>query len=75
MKFSTTFKNYTRHDKYSRQTSENDIALIRLRKQIVFTFDKRPACLHSDLSDLNSNVSLFATGWGSTSAERKIFSI
>lgn len=28
-----------------------------------FTFDKRPACLHSDLDDLNSYESLIVAGW------------
>lgn len=31
-----------------------------------------PACLQTDLSDEKSNVELFVTGWGSTSAASKI---
>lgn len=46
--------------------------MLRVTKPIQFTFDIMPACLQTDLSDEKSNVELFVTGWGSTSAASKI---
>lgn len=37
--------------------------------EIMFTFDIRPACLYTHLSDLPQNVSLFVTGWSRIQAE------
>lgn len=37
----------------------------------MFTFDIRPACLYTHLSDLPQNVPLFVTGWGRIQAESK----
>lgn len=67
------FQEIIRHPNYFRSTHENDIALLRLKKEILFTFDIRPACLLVDSADQRSDVKLFVTGWGSISAESKIF--
>lgn len=48
----------------------NDIALIRVTKNITFSSNISPACLQTDLRDEESSVKLIVTGWGSISAER-----
>lgn len=48
---------------------KNDIALIRTKKEILFSTFIRPACLETSLSDQSTNVQLDVAGWGSTLAE------
>lgn len=60
-----------RHEQYSRTTNKNDIALIRVKEKIIFSFDVRPACLNTDLNDQNLDADLITIGWGSKSAESK----
>lgn len=48
----------------------NDIALIQVQR-IEFTRSVMPACLQTDVRDMHSDQKLFATGWGTVSAERK----
>lgn len=56
-------------------TKVNDIALIRVERQIQFTEYIRPACLRTDMSDVSPDVELIITGWGTTSALSKYFCI
>ncbi|XP_031632051.1 uncharacterized protein LOC116346252 [Contarinia nasturtii] len=58
------------HPGHSRLTKVNDIALIRVRHEIIFSEYIRPACLQIDLRDEPPHVKLTVTGWGSTSTER-----
>lgn len=53
-----------RHPYYSDDHKKNDIALIRLQQTIFFTKYVRPACLHTDVNDVEPTVNLTATGWG-----------
>lgn len=50
---------------------KNDIALIELRARVYFSDLVKPACLHIDTNDVNSNVNLTVAGWGLISAECK----
>lgn len=52
---------------------KNDIALIRTKKEILFSTFIRPACLETSLSDQSGSVQLDVAGWGSTLAESKFF--
>lgn len=52
-----------RHPKYSFRTKKNDIALIRLRKEISITEDISPACLQTDLRDEEPDAPLILIGW------------
>lgn len=61
-----------RHSQYSRATHKNDIALIRLKEEILFSFDVRPACLNTEISDEDTDAILYVIGWGSTSAYSKL---
>lgn len=61
-----------RHESYSHQLKKNDIALIRTRKEFIFSSSARPACLETNMQDLDTDVQLDIAGWGSSSAERKI---
>lgn len=61
-----------RHESYSYELKKNDIALIRTRKEIIFSSFARPACLETNMQDLDTDVQLDIAGWGSSSAERKI---
>lgn len=65
-------KTIIRHPEYSKKFKKNDIALIQLTQLILFSSRMRPACLELYLWDLYSDVYLNVTGWGSTSAERKL---
>lgn len=58
------------HPSYRRTQRYNDIALIRLTQSISFSETIRPACLRTNIDDIDSDVQLFVTGWGSTSIER-----
>lgn len=62
------------HKKYSAETNQNDIALIRLKEEIIPSFVVRPACLRADLGDEDSETTLIVSGWGSTSAESNLIS-
>ncbi|XP_031632777.1 uncharacterized protein LOC116346717 [Contarinia nasturtii] len=59
-----------KHSKYSMLTKKNDIALLKVAKRIYFSYDIAPACLQTDLNDVNSDKPLLVTGWGKTSADR-----
>ncbi|XP_031624690.1 serine protease persephone-like [Contarinia nasturtii] len=63
-----SIENITRHPNYSSVTKKNDIALIRLTKKIYFSNTIRPACLHTDMNDVDTK--LIVTGWGSTDLNR-----
>lgn len=74
--FSFRIQEIIQHQNYSEKSKQNDIALIRLTNQIVFTPDIRPACLETDLKDLNPEIRLNITRWSSqTSVEGKFSSI
>lgn len=60
-----------RHPSYKSRAKNDDIALLRLTTPIEFNEYMRPACLRTVLSDIEPDVELFVTGWGSTKAERK----
>ena len=47
---------------------KNDIALIRLARPVDFTENIRPACLRTNLADVQPGIQLIITGWGTTSA-------
>ncbi|XP_031624484.1 serine protease Hayan-like isoform X2 [Contarinia nasturtii] len=67
--------NITRHPNYSGLTKKNDIALIRLTTKIYFTNTIRPACLHTDIGDLDTHMKLTVTGWGDTDPDPNIVSL
>lgn len=58
---------------YKSNRRYHDIALIRLKKPIEFNNYVRPACLRTNLSDIESDIDLYVTGWGVTSVERNGF--
>lgn len=53
-----------RHEDYKPPSQYNDIALLRLEKEVVFNAWVRPACLPVDWPDVGSNDKAVATGWG-----------
>ncbi|XP_031617181.1 serine protease persephone-like [Contarinia nasturtii] len=59
-------QNFTRHPNYSMNMEKNDIALLRLTKKISFNNNIRPACLHTDMGDIDNRTKLTVTGWGIT---------
>lgn len=50
-------------------SEQNDIALLRLAKNIKFTSTIQPANLQMDLRDENSNKPLLVTGWSRGTCE------
>lgn len=61
------------HPDHSILTKRNDIALIRLTQNITFSNRIAAACLETNSRDQDSAVPLIVTGWGSTSAKRKLY--
>lgn len=55
-------ESFISHENYNRETKENDIALIKLKQQVVFNKSIRPACLQQ--SETISKSKAIATGWG-----------
>ncbi|XP_037030140.1 serine protease Hayan-like isoform X2 [Bradysia coprophila] len=58
------------HPDYRPSRRYDDIALIRVSSPIPFGDNIRPACLRSNISDVEPNVQLIVTGWGRTSIEK-----
>lgn len=56
------------HPEYSSRFKINDIALIQV-KNLTFTDNVMPACLHTDSNDLDSMTKLIVTGWGTTASD------
>ena len=52
------------HDRYDDDSSDCDLALLRLNQSQAFDCNVRPVCLPSD--DVVINMLCIATGWGST---------
>lgn len=55
-------ESFISHERYNKETKENDIALIKLGQQVVFNKFIRPACLQQ--SENISKKKAIATGWG-----------
>jgi len=53
-----------RHAGYDSQTSDNDIALLRLSAPLGFTDYILPVCLAAEDSEFAAGTSCFVTGWG-----------
>jgi secreted trypsin-like serine protease len=51
------------HEKYNRETKENDIAVIKMVRSVPFSRKIRPACL-PDPAIPNQKPKAVATGWG-----------
>ncbi|XP_031631948.1 serine protease persephone-like isoform X2 [Contarinia nasturtii] len=64
-------KNITRHPSYSVMTKKNDIALLKLTLKIAFNNAVRPACLHTNIEDVDTATKLIVTGWGNTNPNRE----
>lgn len=64
-------QNIIKHESYSLETKKNDIALIQLSKEIVFTPSIRAVCIETNPNDESPNVKLIVTGWGSTKPDSK----
>ncbi|XP_064180643.1 polyserase-2-like [Anguilla rostrata] len=52
------------HPDYDAQSSDNDIALLRLASPVNFTNYIRPICLAASASTFHSDTSSWVTGWG-----------
>lgn len=52
------------HEQYNRQTSQHDIALVLMDRNVQFSKLLRPACLPSSRTNLKPKA--IASGWGFT---------
>lgn len=64
-------ENITIHNLYASARKYHDIALIRLNQDVEFTPFVRPACLHTDTRDLESDQPLVVIGWGVTDVQTR----
>lgn len=60
-----------KHPKYSYLKKKNDIALIELKGRVYFSDCIKPACLYTNVNDLDSTIDLTIAGWGFVSPECK----
>lgn len=63
------------HPNYQPSRRYDDIALIRVSSPIPFGDYIRPACLRSNMSDIDPDIQLIVTGWGRTSVESMLLII
>ena len=61
---SSTVAEIVLHPAYDSDTSNNDIALLRLSSPVKFTDYIRPVCLAAGDSVFNSGTDSWVTGWG-----------
>lgn len=52
------------HPQYQSNLRYHDVAVIKLRNNVEFTAFVRPACLYSDLRDVDGDTPLAVIGWG-----------
>lgn len=52
------------HESYNKSNTDNDIALLKLSRNITFTRNVKPICLPRD--DVEENTMCITTGWGDT---------
>ncbi|XP_018548149.1 transmembrane protease serine 2 [Lates calcarifer] len=64
MSYGKTVQKIISHDKYNRETSDNDIALLKLDTPLTFTTTVRPVCLPNVDVNLSSEHQAWITGWG-----------
>lgn len=57
------------HPDYKPAYEQNDIALLRVAKSIIFTSTIQPANLQMDLRDENRDKKLLVTGWNRGNCE------
>lgn len=55
------------HPDYDGDTSDNDVALLRLSSPVQFTDYIRPVCLAASSSVFNNGTDSWVTGWGAVS--------
>lgn len=58
-----------RHPNYRSSRNYDDIALIQLSQPVEFNSTLRPACLNTNVADLNTTLQLIVTGWGNVGSE------
>lgn len=68
--FSFSSQEIIRHPYHSATYRKNDIALIRLALRISFRKSIRPACLETDIHDVNLTTQLTQIGWGIRESHR-----
>jgi len=61
------------HDRYDEETSDCDLALLRLNETFTFDCNVRPVCMPDD--DVVVNMLCIATGWGSTRGMPALYSL
>lgn len=65
-------ENITLHSDYRPNRRYHDIALIKLREAVEFSAFVRPACLETDINDIDSSIPLVVIGWGVTNIQTRV---
>uniref|UniRef100_A0A665SW75 Zgc:165423 n=1 Tax=Echeneis naucrates TaxID=173247 RepID=A0A665SW75_ECHNA len=66
---SRTVAEIIRHPNYNSDTSDNDIALLRLSSPVDFTNFIRPICLASNDTTIDAGTITWVTGWGTIQSD------
>uniref|UniRef100_A0A665SUR6 Zgc:165423 n=1 Tax=Echeneis naucrates TaxID=173247 RepID=A0A665SUR6_ECHNA len=69
---SRTVAEIIRHPNYNSDTSDNDIALLRLSSPVDFTNFIRPICLASNDTTIDAGTITWVTGWGTIQSDGEI---
>ncbi|XP_043956029.1 transmembrane protease serine 9-like isoform X3 [Gambusia affinis] len=69
---SRTAVQITRHPNYNTETSNNDIALLKLNVPVSFTSYISPVCLAASGSIFSSGVNSWVTGWGNIGTDASL---
>lgn len=62
-------------NRYSVRTKKNDIALIEVDKPIPFSDNVFPACLNTNLDDVDLDTKVIVSGWGLVDSTRKLLQL
>ncbi|KAI4467772.1 hypothetical protein MML48_2g00022016 [Holotrichia oblita] len=72
--FEVSLSDITVHPQYNTKSLQNDIALIRLRKNVTITDILNPVCLPITIEEKNNHAKTYTViGWGSPGAGMMIF--
>ncbi|XP_037819912.1 serine protease Hayan-like isoform X2 [Lucilia sericata] len=62
------------HDDYLTRLTYNDIAILELERDVEFSEYIYPVCLYTNITDPDTSIKLWVTGWGTVNTTTRSFS-